>query len=102
VNELAHGLVLPPCQELEPDEVTYLLGVRYGLKDPKDALKAEKNNNYIRTILRRSVRHGQMQKDSTAPSKSSLMNLGGCRALCMYIFDYFCMSATVHAGQRRD
>ena len=45
LNKLAHGLALPPCQELEPDEVTYLLGVRYGLKDPKDALKAETINN---------------------------------------------------------
>lgn len=42
MNELPLGLALPPCQELEPDEVTYLLGVRYGLKDPKDALKAQK------------------------------------------------------------
>ena len=33
LNKLAHGLALPPCQELEPDEVTYLLGVRYGLKE---------------------------------------------------------------------
>ena len=43
----------------------------------------------IRTILRRSVRHGQIRKDS-APSKSSLMNLGDVVGPCACIFLYVC------------